>query len=263
MSTRARRGWTGVVVGVLLSVAACGRSDPSPDAAPTTATSTAAPTTTGAPSTTVEDPPHRSYIATARAVADVEVFDAPGGARRNETVPNPNEHGVVATFLVRTRAVEVAGQTWHEVYLPIRPNGSVGWIRDRDVDLTYTDLRVVVRLGEHRLDVLSEGRVIASYPAGIGRADTPTPGGVFFIKELLQPSDPDGPYGPYAFGLSGFSNVIVDDDRFGEGVIGIHGTNRPDLVGTDVSHGCIRLRNADIVALVGLLPLGTPVEILE
>jgi lipoprotein-anchoring transpeptidase ErfK/SrfK len=196
-------------------------------------------------------------------VAQVEVFDAPGGARRDETVPNPNEHGVVATFLVRTRGVETAGQIWHEVYLPIRPNGSVGWIRDRDVDLTYTDLRVIVRLGEHRLDVLSEGEVIASYPAGIGRADTPTPGGVFFIKELLQPSDPNGPYGPYAFGLSGFSNVIVDDDRFGEGVIGIHGTNRPDLVGTDVSHGCIRLRNEDVVALVGLLPLGTPVEILE
>lgn len=250
-------------IGVLLVSGGCGGSGPV--AAP--ATSTVVPsssTTTAIPTTTIADPPGRSYIATARASrARIQVFDSPAGPARAESVPNPNEHGVPATFLIRTRGVPAAGSTWHEVYLPIRPNGSSGWIRDEDVELSFTDLRVVVRLGEHRLDVLSEGAVVAAYPAGIGRADTPTPGGVFFIKELLQPTDPTGPYGPYAFGLSGFSNVITDDDRFGDGVIGIHGTNRPELVGTDVSHGCIRLRNPDIVALASMLPLGTPVEIVE
>ena len=96
---------------------------------------------------------------------------------------------------------------------------------------------------------------------GVGRAETPTPGGTFYIKELLRPKNPDGPYGPYAFGLSGYSNVITDSDQFGDGVIGIHGTNEPQLVGTDVSHGCIRLRNEDLDQLVGLLPLGTPVVV--
>jgi lipoprotein-anchoring transpeptidase ErfK/SrfK len=60
--------------------------------------------------------------------------------------------------------------------------------------------------------------------------------------------------------LSGFSNVI-DEFRGGDGVIGIHGTNEPDAIGTDVSHGCIRMSNEAILELVPVLPLGTPVHI--
>ena len=79
-------------------------------------------------------------------------------------------------------------------------------------------------------------------------------------KELLRPPDPDGPYGAYAYGLSGFSNVL---SRFngGDGVIGIHGTNDPSGLGKDVSHGCIRMSNAGITKLARILPLGVPIEI--
>ncbi|HLF41857.1 MAG TPA: L,D-transpeptidase, partial [Acidimicrobiia bacterium] len=97
---------------------------------------------------------------------------------------------------------------------------------------------------------------------GIGTRDTPTPGGIFYIKELLQPPNPRGAYGPYAFGLSGFSNVL-ESFAGGDGVIGIHGTNDPTTVGKDVSHGCIRLRNEDLLELVERVPLGTPVAILD
>jgi lipoprotein-anchoring transpeptidase ErfK/SrfK len=48
----------------------------------------------------------------------------------------------------------------------------------------------------------------------------------------------------------------------GDGVIGIHGTNDPSSIGTDVSHGCIRMSNEGITRLAKVLPLGTPVEIL-
>ena len=71
----------------------------------------------------------------------------------------------------------------------------------------------------------------------------------------------NGPYGSYAYGLSGFSNVLTSFGG-GDGVIGIHGTNDPSSIGQDVSHGCIRLQNADIERLVRFLPLGTPVDIL-
>jgi len=77
---------------------------------------------------------------------------------------------------------------------------------------------------------------------------------------LARYFDPTGPYGPYAYGLSGFSNVL-DEFKGGDGVIGIHGTNEPGAIGTDVSHGCIRLRNEAILELVPVLPLGTPVHI--
>lgn len=48
----------------------------------------------------------------------------------------------------------------------------------------------------------------------------------------------------------------------GPGQVGIHGTNRPDLIGERVSSGCVRLDNDDIRALVDLqVPLGMPVII--
>jgi lipoprotein-anchoring transpeptidase ErfK/SrfK len=219
------------------------------------------PTTTT--TTTAIDPPYRRYIATAKGTtAPVTLYDEVGGPPSARTVPNPNENGVVSTFLVEQRNVtDDQGTRWLEVDLPIRPNGSTAWVKESDVDISFTDLKVVVSRGEHRLRIEKEGSTILDFPVGIGTTETPTPGGVFYIKELLRPTNPDGAYGPYAFGLSGFSNQITDSDQFGDGVIGIHGTNEPQLVGTDVSHGCIRLRNEDIARLVGLLPLGTPVEI--
>src|SRR5262249_53882711 len=95
---------------------------------------------------------------------------------------------------------------------------------------------------------------------GVGTSDTPTPGGTYYLAELLQPPDPNGAYGPYAFGLNGFSDALTSFNG-GEGVIGIHGTNDPSSIGRDVSHGCIRVSNDVIVEMAGMLPLGTPVDI--
>jgi lipoprotein-anchoring transpeptidase ErfK/SrfK len=103
-------------------------------------------------------------------------------------------------------------------------------------------------------------RLLQTYPVGIGTRDTPTPGGLYYLIELLRPPNPSGAYGPYAYGLSGFSDVIHHFNG-GDGVIGLHGTNEPQKVGHDVSHGCIRMRNADITRLAHLLPLGTPIRI--
>jgi lipoprotein-anchoring transpeptidase ErfK/SrfK len=104
-------------------------------------------------------------------------------------------------------------------------------------------------------------RLVEREPVGIGRrAVTPTPAGLYYITELLRQSDPTGPFGPYAFGLSGHSNVL-HEFAGGNGQIGIHGTNEPWAIGTDVSHGCIRVRNEVIRRLAALLPLGTPVQI--
>jgi lipoprotein-anchoring transpeptidase ErfK/SrfK len=89
---------------------------------------------------------------------------------------------------------------------------------------------------------------------------TPTPRGLYYIVELLQPRRADGSYGPFSFGLSAHSNVLK---RFagGDGRVGLHGTNQPGLIGSDVSHGCIRLRNEAVRRLAKILPLGTPVYI--
>ncbi len=104
-------------------------------------------------------------------------------------------------------------------------------------------------------------KTVLDVPVGIGKSKTPTPGGTFYITELIEALDPKGPYGPYAFGLSGFSDQL-ESFNGGDGVIGIHGTNDKSTIGKDVSSGCIRMTNEAITSLVGVLPLGTPVQIL-
>ena len=146
------------------------------------------------------------------------------------------------------------------MYLPVRPNGSMGWVPTNQVKLTQHNYRIVVETGAHRITVYKGWQIIDQEPIGVGKAETPTPGGHYYLKELLQPTNPNGAYGPYAYGLSGFSNVL-SDYAGGDGVIGIHGTNDPAALGHDVSHGCIRMSNDGITRLAQVLPLGVPVDI--
>jgi lipoprotein-anchoring transpeptidase ErfK/SrfK len=189
-------------------------------------------------------------------VAKVPVHAAMSATSRvTTTLANPNEDGAPLVFLV---AQNMPG--WLLVDLPLRPNGSQGWIQESLVRVTVDPYRIVIERRAHQLTLYRNDQVTLQVPVGIGTSRTPTPGGIFYIKELLQPPTPTGPYGPYAFGLSGFSDVLKSFAG-GNGVIGLHGTNEPQYIGKDVSHGCIRLYNADILKLVQLLPLGTPVEI--
>lgn len=267
-----------IVAVVALLAAGCSddAAEPPGSTGDPTTTSTVAPSSTSTSSTVPPDPEYRSWIATALpSVSDVIVRSEPAGqpllldvtetgTPEQVTIDNPNENGVAATFLVTERGVDAAGTTWHEVLLPVRPNMSRGWINDEDVTLASTDLAVEISVGGHRLTILDEGEAVAEHPVAVGTPENPTPRGTFFIKELLQPPDPTGGYGPLAYGLSGHSPSIKDSAEFPGGVIGIHGTNRPELIGTDVSHGCVRLENAAILDVYDHeLPLGTPVTIVD
>jgi transposase-like protein len=149
---------------------------------------------------------------------------------------------------------------WLRVRLPVRPNGSLAWVRSRDVRLRVNPYRVEISLRRHRMTLWRYGRRLASKRVGLGQAVAPTPTGRYFVTDLIKARDPKGLYGPYAFGLSGFSPVHTTF-RGGDGQIGIHGTDQPRALGTDVSQGCIRVGNETITALAGMLPLGTPVDI--
>ena len=142
----------------------------------------------------------------------------------------------------------------------MRPNGSRAWVREADVTVEADDWRVEVHLADHQLTVYHGPEIWMAEPIAIGREPTPTPGGTFYLVELLAPPDPDGDYGPYAFGLSGFSDDLTSFNG-GDGRLGLHGTNDPRSLGLDVSHGCIRVSNEAITQLARALPLGTPVVI--
>jgi lipoprotein-anchoring transpeptidase ErfK/SrfK len=226
-------------------------------AAPAVTVSTEPPAPTPGPALVGKYGNFPAFAATAK-IATVAIYDQPGGAGHQlRTLANPQPSGAPLTFLLK----DLRGPDWLEVFLPVRPNGSAGWVRTTDVSVTAVTFRVDVHVKAHVLYLFENGARRASYPIGVGTQNTPTPGGIFYLKELLIPTNKGGFYGPFAYGLSGFSNVLTKFGQ-GEGVIGIHGTNDEASIGKDESHGCIRMHNADITALARLLPLGTPVRIL-
>jgi len=226
------------------------------------------PTTSVAPSPTVEPrptptpDPNLAIIATAADDA-IDVYAEPDARTPELTVAAEDVVSIPGEIPLTFLVIEQQGD-WLHVHLPVRPNGSTGWVRADEVALASTDYHIEVRLTEHRLLLHKGDEVVMEAPVGVGRAEVPTPGGTYYIKELLQPPTPGGTYGAYAYGLSGYSPVL-ESFAGGQGVIGIHGTNQPESVGTDASHGCIRMLDADITRLVTEfgLPLGTPVEIVE
>lgn len=198
--------------------------------------------------------PAPSVVAQSK-VPSIPVFDSPGAPSAKLELSHPNEDGAPRVFLVKARQ-----SGWLQVLLPVRPNGSKGWIKENDVTLGRTPFRVRIELGAHRITVWNGDKVVTQEPVGVGRANSPTPGGEYYITELLRPPEPNGLYGPFAFGLSGFSDVH-QTFAGGPGFLGLHGTNDPAGLGKDVSAGCIRMGNEGITRLASMLPLGSPVEI--
>ncbi|WP_062077821.1 L,D-transpeptidase [Demequina globuliformis] len=229
------------------------------DASPQPAVSASGPT--ASPDLAIPQVIQQSSIATAPS-ATVTVYDAPDGDVQQEI--DANDVLSVPESTPLTFLVKEATDGWLEVYLPVRPNGSTGWIPASDVTLSSTDYRVEVGLDDFTLTVYQGADAVVTTPIGVGTDDRPTPGGVYYIRELLQPETPDGPYGTYAYGLSGYSPVL-ETFNGGEAIIGMHGTNEPDSLGEYVSSGCIRMANDVITELVTDygLPLGTPVYISE
>ncbi|HEY3544123.1 MAG TPA: L,D-transpeptidase [Gaiellaceae bacterium] len=189
------------------------------------------------------------------AHASIGIYRSPHARRPFMTLSNPTPNGSPRVFLVKQRDTG-----WEQVYLPVRPNGSTGWVRDADVELSLDTFRVVVSRAAHTVTIYRNGRVFRRTRAAVGRSALPTPTGTYFLTELLRQPNPNGMLGPYAFTLSAYSNVLYSFGG-GPGQIGLHGTNQPGLLGHDVSHGCIRVPNAVITQLARTLPLGTPVEI--
>ena len=161
--------------------------------------------------------------------------------------------------LTMGRATDAQGRVWTRVRLPVLPSNATGWVpRSALGGLSVVRTRLVVDLGRLTVTLYRAGKRIFSAVVGVGAPQWPTPRGEFYIRNRLASySSPF--YGPIAFGTSARSEVLTDWPA--GGFVGIHGTNRPELLPGRVSHGCIRLRNQDILRLARLLPVGTPLTI--
>jgi lipoprotein-anchoring transpeptidase ErfK/SrfK len=248
---------TALIAALVLAVglSACGAT-----AGPTeTNNQAAAAAAAAAPQTTVDAGP-TSQVAKAKGDS-VKVYSSPDSTTPVRSDPNPwlynNEPGakIPLVYLVK----DAAGPDWLEVYLSTRPNGSTGFVKRSDVEIQDNPYRLEVHLGAFNLKAYKGNTLVLDAPIAVGADDGPTPGGLYFVNVLLKSTDPG--YGPYAFGLSGHSDVYQSFNG-GDGQLGLHGTDQPEKIGTKVSHGCIRLKNEDITTLAQQLPLGTPIQIL-
>lgn len=241
----------GLVTFTLL-VAACGASGGRP---------TLARKATTAPKTSPTTLPSFVSLIARANVPNIGIYDSPTAATPSRTLANPwplnndPKLPVPLVFLVEQRQ-----GAWLDVLLPVRPNGTTGWVRNRDVTLQQNQYRITVELRAHRLTVYNGDSVMVTDTVAVGQPATPTPTGTYYIRVLLKAPDPTTVYGPYAYGLSGHSEALDTFDG-GDAELGIHGNNDASVLGTDASHGCIRMSNDKITSLASVLPLGTPVRI--
>jgi hypothetical protein len=180
---------------------------------------------------------------------------APGVAelqtRTAEQTPN-------AVGVLGSRADPLGG-VWVKVQMPILPNGSIGWVRRRALGAYQTvDTRLLVDRRTLRATLYRAGTSIFSAPVGVGTSAWPTPAGHFIVRSEST-RYASAFYGPIAFGTTARSAVLTDWPA--GGFVGIHGTDAPQLLPGHISHGCIRMRNADIRRLAKLMPIGTALTI--
>ncbi len=256
----------GLAVAILL--AACGSGDPTDAAAvePPSTTTTLARIGTAStdaapavPTTTVPEAPPATTTPPDSIAAvtsgETEVYTKIGDSEPFRVLP---EKTILGTPTVVAVIDEFPG--WVEALLPGRPNGQTGWIRAADVEVFTLEREVVVDLAERRLVVLSDGEEVFESAVAVGSEVSPTPTGTFFVTDAVRLTSPNGPWGPYAFGLSARSDVVTEFNG-GDGIVGIHGTNQPWSIGEAASLGCVRLPNDVIEILWDIMAVGMKVTI--
>jgi lipoprotein-anchoring transpeptidase ErfK/SrfK len=148
------------------------------------------------------------------------------------------------------------GVLWVKLQLQLRPNGTTGWVRASALQLTHVHDKIVVHRGLRKIDLYHDGALAYTAAVAIGSPGRETPLGKFYVTARFVPDDPF--LGVFAVETSAYSKMT---EWPGGGLVGIHGTSAPQLIGQAVSHGCVRVLNSTAVKLRTYAPLGTPIEI--
>jgi lipoprotein-anchoring transpeptidase ErfK/SrfK len=256
---------------VTVVLAGCSAAPMAEPAGSTTPSSSTQPTSTDPPATattiTLAAATTTSTILTAQTLDEgfslaaksdgpLDVFESPGSTEPATTLAASTSLGTVRVVAV----VEGPADGWLRVQLPVRPNGSEGWVPESAVELFVVDRRVEVNLGARSLVVTGPDGILLETTVAIGSSTSPTPTGRFFVTDSVILSDAAGPWGPHAFGLSAHSDTVTEFNG-GDGIIGIHGTNQPSSIGESASLGCVRVPNEIALELAGLISAGVPVDI--
>jgi len=207
------------------------------------------PTTT----TTTAPPEPDGFMAAHAVVPQVALYQGPNATQPTFHLPNPTHENMPLAFLVREER-----NNRLRVALPMRPNGSEGWIDKADVVTNYVPNRIKIEVGARRLTVYEgdSDRVVMQTTVAVGAPATPTPLGNFYVDISVAQNS----YTPWILSVAGFSDQL-QSFAGGIGQIAIHGWSDTSVLGQNVSNGCIRTSFDDLWRLRDLAPVGTPVEI--
>jgi lipoprotein-anchoring transpeptidase ErfK/SrfK len=200
-----------------------------------------------------------SVIGSGELNRDVAVRAAPRSDARRVTVLRefrPDYRPQVVLALSQRTDPESGAPSWYRISLPGRPNGRTGWIPAAAAELRPVRELIQIDLSARTLALWSKGRVVLKTRVAVGRPGMETPRGLFYVTWKLVPRAPV--LGKFAFETSAYSKL---SEWPGGGIVGIHGTYEPHLLGQAVSHGCVRVANRDILRLRARVGLGTPIRI--
>jgi hypothetical protein len=174
-------------------------------------------------------------------------------------IPATTQLGTREVVSALERRRDNRGSEWIRARLPVRPNGTTGWLERSSLsNLRLVRRALVVDTDRFRARLLRDGQQMWEGTVALGKTGFETPLGDFFVRVRMVPPPSVAHYGEFVFWTSGF---MPEDWAPGWGWVGIHGTSRPDLIAQRVSAGCIRLIDGDIRFLRAALPVGAPVVI--
>ena len=215
------------------------------------------------PPATIAAPSRTAGATMAGIMGAAEARSRPGAGRRIWRVGTETSWSSEPQVLLVMGSAYIHGREWVRLLLPIRPDGTTGWIPRANVVLLHTRYWVIVGRRSRTVTIDRGGRRLHRFRAVIGKPATPTPDGLAAIYERDPQPDRTGFLGPWALPLTIFSNVLHNFGG-GPGRFAIHGRDGTSLLnplGSAASHGCIRIDNRPITWMAHHLPQGTPVEI--
>ena len=236
----------------------------------TAAPSTVVPTTMVLPATTrwtaattIPEPeptsasttPDTPFVVAVAAVDILEVFDDTDDDEARWLLPHPGPGNGPRTLLVLD-----SEQDWLRVSVPVRPNGTMGWVRSGEVSTATYRARIIVDLYRGWLEAWEDGALVAQGAIASGAEETPTPPGGFFVTEIQEHTHPATGDTTWLIGTSAYSKAL-DPTAEGDPAVAILAVGDAAHLSQAISLGCVRVHQ-DVLERLALLPLGTPVQIL-
>lgn len=169
------------------------------------------------------------------------------------------EDGFPEVYLLLEEHVDKKRRIWVKVRVPKRPNGRTGWVKRSSLAAYRQNAhQLIVNRKTFKATLYRRGKQIWQASVGVGKPGTITPSGRYYVREKFRFKNRPV-YGSRAIGTSAYAPTLSDWP--GGGVVGLHGTDEPGLLPGRVSHGCVRIRNSQIIKLYNLIPVGTPIWI--